>query len=486
VILMTKIGRVGRLLVAAAVALAVLPAGVAVAQTQVERFDRQRDQLQREAMLRELRDVPAGQRALFDYGGYVTLSYLTLQDQLADTHVLRQLDLVGYGRLSLDGAHEFYARGRATWRDFAPGDSFDGSGDDYEGVLERATYRFDLQRYQATRGQSIDYNVSVQVGRQLVYWGNGLVISQVLDGAVITLEKGIVNLQAVAGVTPVRTVDFDSSRPAFDDHTHRAFYGALLTLDLGAHRPFVYALLQKDRNHTETRETGPIRTRFDYDSLYLGAGGNGAIGDRLLYGAEVVYEGGRGLSNSFDVVGGFPAPIEQTQELTKAFGADVRLDYFFTDAGRTRVGAEVILATGDDDRRHTSNTFGGNASGSDDEAFNAFGLVNNGLAFAPAVSNLVVVRVGASTSPFASPAWLNRLQVGTDVFWFNKMDRNAPIDESTAVGRYLGWEPDFFVNWQIRSDVTLAMRYGVFFPNEDVFPSSDSRQFFFAALTFAF
>jgi hypothetical protein len=79
-----------------------------------------------------------------------------------------------------------------------------------------------------------------------------------------------------------------------------------------------------------------------------------------------------------------------------------------------------------------------------------------------------------------------RLQVGADVFVFNKMDPNAPIDEPTLEGRYLGWEPDVYINWQITSDVTLAIRYGIFFPASDTVISDESRQFFFAGLTFAF
>ena len=37
----------------------------------------------------------------------------------------------------------------------------------------------------------------------------------------------------------------------------------------------------------------------------------------------------------------------------------------------------------------------------------------------------------------------------------------TPDDE-----RFLGWEPDVFLNWQITSDLTLAVRYGIFFPND--------------------
>ena len=79
------------------------------------------------------------------------------------------------------------------------------------------------------------------------------------------------------------------------------------------------------------------------------------------------------------------------------------------------------------------------------------------------------------------------MQVGTDFFTFGKFHEDAPIDETTVNGQqFLGFEPDFYVNWQVTSDVTLAVRYGIFFPNGSAFPIDDVRQFFFAGVTFAF
>jgi hypothetical protein len=80
----------------------------------------------------------------------------------------------------------------------------------------------------------------------------------------------------------------------------------------------------------------------------------------------------------------------------------------------------------------------------------------------------------------------NRFQVGTDFFAYWKMRTNAPIDEPTTETKYLGVEPDIYVNWQIVSDVTLALRYGVFVPNSEAFPHNQARQFVYGGLTFAF
>lgn len=462
----------------------------AVAQADLERFERQLEQVRRDTLLRIDQDLSLNQRAYFDYGAYATPGYLSADDNAGDTHTLRQYDLLGYARFNLDGAHEFFLRARWGYRDFNPGDSFDGRGDepiDFE--FDRWFYRFDLARHRAAyAGEQIDYNLVLKAGRDLYIWGNGLVLSTDLEGVSGTLSWGGNDLTILAGVTPTRTVDFDASRPAFDHNTRRGFYGAQLSRQVEGHVPYVYGLLQRDYNAYDVLATGPVVTRFDYDSYYLGVGSSGPIGNRLLYGVEAVYEGGTSLSNSFTAGGGpFIIPIEQTRDQVQAWALDARLDYLLPDVRRTRLSAEVILASGDDDRGSTSNTFNGNKPGTNDRAFNAFGLLNTGLAFAPAVSNLLAVRVGGSTFPLPDAGPLRRLQVGSDIFIYYKLERDAPIDEPSSAGqRYLGWEPDLFVNWQATSDVTLVLRYGIFFPNNDALRSDEPRQYFYAGMTYAF
>ena len=160
----------------------------------------------------------------------------------------------------------------------------------------------------------------------------------------------------------------------------------------------------------------------------------------------------------------------------------MQLDYLLESQHRTRLSGEMILASGDSDRLTTSNTFGGNEPGTTDRAFNAFGLLNTGLAFAPSVSNLIAVRGGVSTFP------VRRVQVGTDVFLLAKLDASAPIDEETSQNgeRFLGVEPDVYLNWQIVSDVTLALRYGAFIPGDAIKADGKIRQFIYAGVTFAF
>jgi hypothetical protein len=466
-------------------------ASVAHGQADLQRFNRQLEQIQRDTRLQANQDLSLDERVFIDYGGYATFGYLSVDDNVNQQHVLRQYEGIAYARINFDNAHEFFLRARGGWRDFNDGDSFDGRGDErIDPELDRWYYRFDLQRHQAAYyGKQIDYNLIITGGRDLYIWGNGLVLSQDVQGIDVLFDWGGNELEVLAGITPTRSVDFDASRPNFDTNTKRGFYGAQLSRQIGQHRPFIYGLIQQDYNTDDTLTTGPVVTDFDYNSWYLAIGSTGAMGDRILYGVEAVYEGGTNLSNSFTSGGGpFITPIPQTEDDIRAWALDARLDYLTADERhRTRFSGEAILASGDDDRGNTSNTFGGNAPNTADRAFNAFGLLNTGLAFAPQVSNMLAFRVGASTFPLPDMGPLRRLQIGTDIFIYNKLDTDAPIDEPSADERYLGWEPDFYLNWQATSDVTFVLRYGVFFPNPDAFAGDDTaRQYIYAGVTYAF
>ena len=472
-----------------ALALAVLAAAsqAAFAQTSLERFERQIEDIQLDTRVRTDLNLPVDRRVLMDYGAAISLDYLSVQDLKQNTHVLRQYDLVGYGRLSLDGVHEFFARGRIFYRDFAPGDNFDPSRGPWFGRVEQAYYRFDLAKSLAAYGgRVIDGDLSVQVGRQYVLWGNGLTLSDTIDGGVVDVTLGPLTGEIVAGVTPTYTVDIDPSRPDFNHHTLRGFYGLTVGARRGDFRPYGYALIQTDDNPDKAVTINSALTRFGYDSFYIGGGVAGSYGDHLVYGVEGVYEGGRGLSNSFrPATGGSITPINQTREDVAAGAMNARMDYAFNDVRRSRFSAELTLATGDTNRLSSTQTFGGNRPGTDDHAFNGFGLLDTGLAFAPAVSNIMVGRVGFATLPAPNLDLLRRLQVGADFLVFRKFNEHAPIDEPTDGGSFLGVEPDFHANWQLTSDVTLAARYGIFFPGGAIH-NGGTRQFLYIGLTWSF
>ena len=491
---MTRMGRWGNR-VAWTIAISAIASAVQ-GQTVNERSERRLEQLRREQTTLMNADAPPQQRALIDGGAYISASYLSLDDAAGHNHGLREYDGTVYARLNLDGVHDIFFRGSAGWRDFNnTADSFDGRGDErVDPDVDRLYYKFDLNRaLGAYRGVEDGPRLTVQVGRDLVDWGNSLVLSQTLDGVVVKFGSNVVDVEAIAGVTPVRTVDFDSSRPGFDYNTRRGFYGVQVAHQFENHLPYLYGLVQRDYNKLDSIDVlgDSLPSRFDYNSVYLGGGSEGNLTDRLRYGVEVVYEAGTSISDARTVTadpndpGGASLTVQpQTHDDITAVAADIRLDYLAEGAHRTRYSGELILATGDSDRESTNETIGGNTRHTHDKAFNAFGLVNTGLAFAPSVSNVIIGRAGVSTFPITTGDTFSRLQVGFDAFAFGKFNPDAPIDEPTDNGRYLGCEGDVFVNWQITSDVTIAARYGAFLPGDTIAGSDDTRQFFFIGVTY--
>ena len=465
----------------------------AMAQTALGRFERQLEQIRRQRQPQLDATLPIDQRVLVDFGGFLSFNVAAIDDIEQFTHVLRQTSLTGYAHVNVDGVHDFFVRGHTTYNDFNSGHDFDGHGDDWvEPTLDRAVYQFDLRRALARYGdRRIEQNLVIRGGRQLVHWANGLVLSQEIDGGLLTLSSSPLTLQLIAGATRRSTTDIDSSRPGFDGDTDRGFYGALLQARVGErHEPFLYGLVQDDRNDNRARSDlvggTPVTTGFGYDSWYVGVGSTGRLSDNLLYGVELVYQGGDSRSSGFVAVPGGAIPVVQTDEDIEAFALDVRLDYLFDDPRRSRLSGEVLVASGDDDRLHTTNALGGNRTGTDDRAFNAFGLIDTGMAFATNVSNLVMLRAGASTYPFPDSRGVKDLQVGINLFLFQKFDSDAPIDETTSSHDHLGWESDIYVNWRITSDLAVAVRYGVFFPGRAIETDTDERHFLFTGVTLSF
>src|SRR5579884_2002257 len=168
------------LLTAAALLAATEPA---FAQVSLERFQQQLDRIRRQTTVLADEQTPPDRRALFDYGGYFSANYFSIDDLNKDNHGLREYDLVGYARADFDGAHELFARGRLSYLDYNAGDSFDNEGDDFVAEVERAYYRFDPRRALAAySGVTTQDDLVFEGGRQFVYWANGLVLSRALDG----------------------------------------------------------------------------------------------------------------------------------------------------------------------------------------------------------------------------------------------------------------------------------------------------------------
>ena len=308
---------------------------------------------------------------------------------------------------------------------------------------------------------------------------------------VVNLELGDIALRGLVGLTPASaTIDFDGSRPGFDRDTERAFFGASLEYrGFARHRPYVSFLVQRDENDRDFAvigtDIGGFPTRFEYDSEYVAIGSKGTILSQVRYRAEFVYETGRGESSPFDAATGLP--VTQRREDVEAWAALGELTYLFNDERESRVDLGFAIASGDRDRIDSANTFGGNAAGTTDRAFNGLGYVNTGLALAPDISNLLSIRLGYSTSPLRTGGHGRWLRAGVAGFLFTKVNQSAPLNVGTVDKTFVGGEVDLMLDWRITSDVSLGLRYGVFIPGEAIPDDEDDvRHFVYAGVTYAF
>ena len=374
---------------------------------QVRRMERQLRELDLTYRLKTPSDQPIDERLLLDYGAIARVSLYSIDDAFSESRVLRQYDGRAYVRAELDGAHRFYARLRFQYDDWNSGDSFDGRGDEFtDPIGEQYWYQFDYRGLKmSSDGSRPDWNFNVKVGRQFIDWGSGMMLSNLMYAMLADVEVADIGLTGLAAyATDHDTIDFDGSRPDFDTENDRAFFGGKLEYrGLPNHRPYAFGIIEEDHNNdvvTFSSIAGLYPTQFRYDASYVGVGSTGSIGSSMLYKAELVHQFGEGMSSSFDPV--TLGALTQTMEDIDAWAVIAGLTYLFQDVHDTRLELEMAAGSGDDDRLDSSDTFGGNATGTDDQSFNGWGYVNTGLALAPDISNLVSMRLTGSSTPFPS------------------------------------------------------------------------------------
>lgn len=421
--------------------------------------------------------VPPTDRVHLDYGGWYSFYLFLFDDGVNSSRTFRRHDLRLWTRLSLEGgAHEIFARARLSYLDYNTGDSYDGSDDDWEGPnLERGYYVFDLRRAMAAGGHSApDSNLQFKIGRDLVVFGTGYALSTPMDHVQLQAEIGDFELRGLVGRSVGSNWDFEQSRPK--TRTRRAFFGAEARYaGFERHRPFAYVLWQDDRN--DDTVPNPLQ-EHDYDSFYVGLGSEGELLDDLRYSTEWVYETGRSYGDRRFA----------EKDVIRAWAFDAELEYFFRGPTEPRASVQYMFASGDADRLGSpTDSVGGNRSDFEDSGFNAFGWRDTGLSFAPLLTNLHAWRSGASFYPYQDKRRASRLELGSDTYLYWKHHRSAAVSDPTATlqSGYLGWEMDFYANWEITHDLAWTARYGVFFPGK-AFDDRTTRTFFLTGLTWSF
>ncbi|MCK4600839.1 MAG: alginate export family protein, partial [Phycisphaerae bacterium] len=402
--------------------------------------------------------VPSAREVGFDAGGWFSFAFFNYDDPV-DTkkRTLRQFQLRAWANLNIRGEHQFYFRGLVGWDDWNKGDNPLARGDeDTDPEVERAWYQLDLGQILRNRtGKAPAIGLKVKAGRAYAEIGTALALSMPLDMVQFNVTAGEWELMALLGKSLTNSRNIDDSEPV-TTHQERCFWGIELAYTgFDQHRPFVYYLQNDD--HTAAKPEVPAQS-FEYSSRYLGVGSTGSlILPDLRYQTELVWEWGKTYSN--DVVYG--------RDKICAMAYDLLLEYLFQTRLHPKVSVEYLFATGDSDRQTSATaTVGGNTQGTRDNAFNAFGFRDTGLAFAPRVSNLHIYTVGASFFPLEEHELFRKMELGTKAFFYHKASGDGPISDTTATNnaQWVGWEWDIFCDWRITSDLTWTIRYGAFQP----------------------
>ncbi len=419
--------------------------------------------------------LPPSQAWQFDAGAWMSFYLLDFDDSIQN-RTQRRYDSRVWAAASGDrGTHQFYGRMQLTYLDWNSGDSYDRNDDDLIGPrVDRLWYQFDLRQAARVYGKTdLPFNFQTRVGRQYVEFGTGYALSLPLDAVVLRGGTDRLELTGLISRTAKGLDDLvDPSRP-FSGQTDRCFLGIQARYLGDKHSPFAYVFWNLDEND----RTFSFDQSHGYDSVYAGLGSTGELLRYLRYSTELVYEGGKSFGD------------RQVfhRDTIDAWAYDARLQYLGPSAYRPIFDVEYMFASGDGDRALSPiSALGGNTRGTD-TSFVGFGYRDTGLALAPRLSNIHIWRAGASLLPLPRCKALRRLRAGSDWFLYAKHKGSGAISDFGADrdANYLGWEMDYYVNWQITQELTTTARYGVFFPG-DAFSNDETRTFFLLGITYSF
>ncbi len=416
--------------------------------------------------------------ALFDWqwGGWIESYTFHFQDGFQRQRVLQRPSLVLWTRLTADrGIHEVFARVRLTYEVYNHGDAFKRGKDWIGPNLDRGWYRVDLSRAFGWTHPGDAWDVSLRIGRQQVIFGTGLALDMPLDAVVLDTRAGDWYVIGLFARTIASFPNIDRSLPV-ESHSARRFFGVQVRYDgFDRHEPFAYALWNDD--FTDERPKDPFQ-KYAYDTQYFGLGSRGELAHNLDYHAEFVYETGHSYGD-----GDF-ASRDRVRAWAWSLGLEKRWDH----ETRPRVAFEYLFASGDRDRIFSpTNAAGGNMFDRTDTSFVGFGYRDTGLSAAPALSNIHIFKLGGSFRPLPRLEAFEQFELGANTFLYYKHHRRAAISDPSAgqFSGYVGWELDTFVNWRLASDLSLTVRWGMFFPGR-AYRDRSSRSFLLTGLTWSF
>jgi len=362
---------------------------------------------------------------------------------------------------SYENEHSVYARfkDKLTWRDPA-----DANG------------RFDQD------GPHVDYLFLsldlrpcwIQVGRRLFNVGQGIAYSDVGDGIEFLLASSTWSLMGLVSRTIPHQGNVDQSVPG-GKNSGRTFYAVEgRYLGIPNHGVFGYVLFQRD-DHDE--DPDDLSQDYEYNSEYFGMGTEGKLFTNLRYAAELILETGNGFTSGTN-----------QERSVQAWATDVSLTYDVQLPTHPTLSGEYAFGSGDSDRINVTDTINGNVVGRDTN-FLYFGYLPTSYALSPRLSNLHMLKAGMALKPMEGIPLFKELRVSADYYYFFKDEPKGGIFDLQAseADRDVGSEIDLTLSWAILSDMTLAIEYGHFEPN-DAYPlaTNNNIDYFSVGVTTTF
>lgn len=319
--------------------------------------------------------------------------------------------------------------------------------------------------------------VSHRIGRQYIRYGGGLVLAGTLDAVRSYRQRGNFGINGFFGKNKPQELDLDPNIGG----PHRIFNGLDVTYQRADDsKLFAYILTERDKS-AQPAGISVAGQAFHYDSDYVGLGLDGRFSGHVDYHVEGIYQQGE----SFALGAGAAARPNDI----RAHAGLGTLTYHDDRPMRPVLTAEYLFGSGDSGRLPGVSTVSANTPGRDDGNFLGFGRYDLGIALNPRLSNLRVLRLGASAKPWDDSPDFEDLTVGGKLSFYRKDDATGGISDpqATLPSDDVGEALDLFLGWRFFSDLAWTLQYGRFYPGAAYAAgAADSTRTLYSNVTWSF
>ena len=319
----------------------------------------------------------------------------------------------------------------------------------------------------------LNNSLNFSLGRKYYMMGTGLVLNGRGDGAEFLWHSSYFDLNLLGLYTGLLLKDNNpyglKNMADISDGAKRMFSGGTLSFNFYNQKLYMFGLVQMDFSDQTTGE------ETKYDSQYYGIGLDGVLFSNLAYYAEFVYEMGTSYnSKELDSTG---KPIDPHEKADiAAFAINSGINYYIPVALSPVLILQYSFGSGDEyrtDYNYSNRTENINGDPTDNDArgkdkgFIAFGTFAGGYALRPAIGNMHIIRAGFSFAPFRP------ISLGAKYLYYLKDKKDAPINsgEADMPEAFIGQGVDVSLRWQLYSDLSMYVNYGLFMPG-DAYDSS--------------